>query len=170
MKLLTYATLFLFACFSGSCQNTNEIYIVRHAEKGTEPANNPLLTTAGKQRAETLKELLKGKNIQVIFSTPTARTMETAKPLSDLINIPIQFYSNDTMAVFLQKIIDLKKNVLIVAHSNTILPMLDALHLGHNTNSIPDNAYSNVFIIKTIGNKAETLTETSYEAMSTVVK
>lgn len=170
MKLLIYTLIFLVAGFTSSCQNTNEIYIVRHAEKGTEPANNPPLTNEGKQRAETLKQLLKDKNIQAIFSTPTARTMETAKPLSNLINVPIQFYNNDTMAVFLQKIIDLKKNVLIVAHSNTILPMLDVLHLAHSSTGIPDNVYSNVFIIKTRGNKAETVTETTYEAMSPVVK
>jgi phosphohistidine phosphatase SixA len=170
MKLLIYTLIFLFAGVASSCQNTNEIYIVRHAEKGTEPANNPPLTSEGKQRAEALKQLLKDKNIQVIFSTPTARTMETAKPLSNLVNVPIQFYNNDTMAVFLQKAIDLKKNVLIVAHSNTILPMLDALHLSHNVTSIPDNVFNNVFIIKTKGNKAEMVTETTYEAMSPVVK
>jgi 2,3-bisphosphoglycerate-dependent phosphoglycerate mutase len=170
MKLLIYTLVFLVAGFTSSCQNTNEIYIVRHAEKGTEPANNPPLTTEGKQRAETLKQLLKDKNIGAIFSTPTARTMETAKPLSNLINVPVQFYNSDTMAVFLQKVIDLKKNVLIVAHSNTILPMLDALHLSHNATGIPDTVYSNVFIIRTKGNKAETVTETTYEAMSAVVK
>lgn len=170
MKLLIYTTLFLLLCSSGSCQNTNEIYIVRHAEKSTEAVNNPPLTNEGKQRAESLKELLKDKNIQAIFSTPTARTMETAKPLSSLVNAPIQFYNNDTMAVFLQKIIDLKKNVLIVAHSNTILPMLDRLQLSHNIASIPDNVYNNIFIIKTKGSKDITLTETTYEALSPVVK
>ena len=170
MKLFLYTLVFLLLCSSGSCQNTNEIYIVRHVEKSTEPAHNPALTNEGKQRAETLKELLKYKNIQAIFSTPTARTMETAKPLSSLVNAPIQFYNNDTMTVFLQKIIDLKKNVLIVAHSNTILPMLDALKLSHKVTSIPDNVFNNVFIIKIKGNKAETVTETTYEAMSPVVK
>ncbi|HUS00292.1 MAG TPA: histidine phosphatase family protein [Chitinophagaceae bacterium] len=170
MKLLIYTLLFLFTGFTSSCQNSNEIYIVRHAEKGTEPANNPPLTNEGKQRAETLKQLLKDKNIQAIYSTPTARTTETAKPLSDAINVPIQFYTNDTMAVFLQKVIDRKKNVLIVAHSNTILPMLDALHLAHNTTNIPDNVYTNVFIIKAKGNKTAIVTETTYDAMSPVVK
>ena len=170
MKLWIYTLIFLFTGFTSSCQNTHEIYIVRHAEKGTEPAYNPPLTSEGKQRAEALKELLKDKNIQAIFSTPTARTMETAKPLSNLVNVPIQIYGNDTMSVFLQKIIDLKKNVLIVAHSNTILPMLDALHLSHNITAIPDTVHNNIFIIRTRANKAETVTETTYEALSPVVK
>ena len=170
MKLLLYTGVFLLLFSSCSCQNTNDIYIVRHAEKSTEPAYNPPLTAEGKKRAETLKEILKDKNIKAIFSTPTVRTMETAVPLSNLINVPIQFYNNDTMAVFLQKIIDLKKNVLIVAHSNTILPMLDRLQLSHNITSIPDNVHNNIFIIKTKDNKAVTLTETTYEALSPVVK
>ena len=170
MKVLICTAIFLFTVLSGSCQNTHDIYIVRHAEKSTEPANNPLLSNDGKQRAETLKALLKDKNIQAIFSTATARTTETAMPLSSLANVPIQYYGHDTLPAFLQKVIALKKNVLIVGHSNTILPMLDELQLSHSTINIADSAYNNIFIIKIKDNKAVNLTETSYEAMTPIVK
>lgn len=170
MKVLICSAIFLFTCLSGISQNTNEIYIVRHAEKSTEPANNPLLSNEGKQRAEALKTLLKDKNIQAIFSTSTTRTTETATPLSNLMNIPIQNYGHDTLSAFLQKVIQMKKNVLIVGHSNTILPMLDELQLSHNTINIADTTYNNIFIIKTKANKVVELTETTYEALSPVVK
>lgn len=170
MKLLIYTAIFLFTSLSVSCQNTNEIYIVRHAEKSSGPANNPTLTNDGKQRAEALKALLKDKNIQAIFSTATARTIETATPLSNLLNIPIQYYGHDTLPVFLQKAIGMKKNILIVGHSNTILPMLDELGLPHNIITIPDNVYNNIFIIKTKDNKAVELTQATYELLSPVVK
>ena len=165
MRFLICIVLFSSACFFTSCQSTNDIYIVRHAEKSTAPPDDPYLTTEGKQRAEALKDLLKDKNIKAIFSTERIRTVETAKPLSQLMNVPIQYYGNDTLAAFLQRVIDLKKNTLIVGHSNTLLPMLDALHLPHNIHNIPDAVHNNIFIIKTKAGKAVKVTETTYEAM-----
>ena len=77
MKFCLYI-VFLSCFLLISCQSTKEIYIVRHAEKSTEPANNPHLTIEGKVRAETLKFFLKDKNIKAVFSTQTSRTIETA--------------------------------------------------------------------------------------------
>lgn len=169
MKFLHYIFLFLSIGFAG-CQSSNEIYMVRHAEKSTAPANDPLLTDKGKVRSESLKDLLKDKNIKAIFSTRTIRTTETATPLSMLINMPIQFYSNDTTITFMQRVINLKKNALIVGHSNTLLPMLDALHLSHSITSIPDAVHNNIFIIKTKNGKPVKVTETTYETMPATAK
>lgn len=144
--------------------------MVRHAEKSTVPPNDPPLTDNGKVRSESLKNILKDKNIKAIFSTQTIRTRETATPLSRLINVPIQSYSNDTMIAFMQSVIALKKNALIVGHSNTLLPMLDALQLSHNTTTIPDAVHNNIFIIKTKNGKVAKVTETTYEGMSATVK
>ena len=168
MKFLIYLTIF-FICFT-ACKTTNEIYIVRHAEKSTEPAIDPHLTNEGKIRADALKNILKDKNIKAIFSTERTRTVETVTPLSKLINTPIQYYANDTLLAFMQRVIGLKKNALIVGHSNTLLPMLDTLHLSHAIIVIPDNTYNNIFIIKTKGNRAIKVTETTYEAMYPAVK
>ena len=170
MKLFVNIAFFLSALFLISCQSTNQIYIVRHAEKSTEPANDPNLTIEGKVRAETLKSILKDKNIKAIFSTATKRTVETATPLSSLINIPIQYYGNDTLPVFLQNVISLKKNALIVGHSNTIVFMISGLDLPHTINSIADNDYDNMFIIKVKSGKAVKIKETTYGTVSPPVK
>ncbi|HEV8080637.1 MAG TPA: histidine phosphatase family protein, partial [Chitinophagaceae bacterium] len=69
MKFIICTALFLSIFFFIGCQSTSNIYIIRHAEKSAEPANDPHLTSEGKQRAETLKDLLKDKNIKAIFST-----------------------------------------------------------------------------------------------------
>jgi 2,3-bisphosphoglycerate-dependent phosphoglycerate mutase len=162
MKFTICIAAFLLMIFTG-CTTSNEIYIVRHAEKGTQPPNNPPLSGEGKTRAESLKNILKDKNIKAIFSTNLTRTRETATPLSLLINVPIQSYSNDTTIAFMQRVIALKKNALIVGHSNTLLPMLDALHLSHNMTNIPDADYNNIFIIKAKAGKAVKVIETMYE-------
>ena len=164
MKFFIYIAFFLSVSFLISCQSTNQIYIVRHAEKSTVSPNDPHLSIEGKVRAETLKSLLKEKNIKAIFSTATKRTLGTATPLSSLINIPIQYYGNDTLQKFLQMVSGLKKNVLIVGHSNTCIAMLNELDLPHTITSIPDNGYENIFIIKTKNGKPLKITETYYNS------
>jgi len=155
-------TILLFSILATSCESTNNIYLVRHAEKSTEPANDPHLTKEGKQRAETLKDLLKNKNINAIFSTQTNRTIQTTTPLGGLINIPIQHYANNLLPGFLQSVISSKKNVLIVGHSNTLIPMIGSLNLPYAIKNIGDNDYANLFIIKVKRGKAIKITETTY--------
>lgn len=170
MKFFIASTLFLSVLFFTGCKSTNEIYIVRHAEKSAEPANDPHLTDEGKLRAVALKDLLNNKNIKVIFSTATNRTVETATPLSNSIHIPIQYYGNDTLPAFVLEVISLKKNALIVGHSNTVVFMISGLDLPHTVTTIPDNDYDNLFIIKTKGGRAIKITETTYGAVSPYVK
>jgi phosphohistidine phosphatase SixA len=139
--------IFLFiAIVLPACKST--IYIVRHAEKSTEPKNDPHLTAEGEQRAQALKILLQNKKIQQIFSTNTNRTKETAMPVSNLNNIPIQLYNNDTTSNFYKHIFLSKKNTLVIGHSNTVLKMLDSLHLQGKMKSIGDKEYDNLFIVK----------------------
>ena len=158
-------TFLLFSILSTSCKSTNNIYLVRHAEKSTEPTNDPHLTKEGKQRAETLKDLLKNKNINAIFSTQTNRTIQTTTPLGRLINIPIQHYGNDSLPGFLLSVISSNKNVLIVGHTNTLIPMIGSLNLPYAIKNIADNDYANLFIIKVKGGKAIKITETTYGTM-----
>lgn len=170
MKFFIYGLVLLSAALITSCQSTNEIYIVRHAEKTLEPANDPLLTPEGKQRAELLKEILKDKNIKAIYSTRRVRTSETAKPLSALINIPIQYYSNDTLPQFLQNLILAKKNALIIGHSNTSITMIKSLNLPQTVTFIPEDDYDNMFIIKVKNGKAVKIIEKTYGVVSPPVK
>jgi 2,3-bisphosphoglycerate-dependent phosphoglycerate mutase len=133
--------------FLNACSTNTKIFLVRHAEKGPE-ADDPHLTDQGKQRAEALSSALRGEKIGSIYTTKRNRTRETAEPLSKRIDVPIQYYNNDTALKFLLKVISEGKNTLIVGHSNTLLPMLKALDLKPSIESIPDNDYDNVFIVK----------------------
>ena len=139
--LLLSVVLALHAC-------TSTIYIVRHAEKSTEPKSDPHLTAIGEQRAATLKILLQNKKIKQIFSTNTNRTKETATPISNFTNVAIDLYNNDTTSNFYKRIFLSKKNSLVIGHSNTVLKMLDTLGLSVKIKSIGDNEYDNLFIVK----------------------
>ena len=141
-----YIVLLSLAVMLHACTST--IYIVRHAEKSTEPKNDPHLTAIGEQRAAILKTLLQNKKIKQIFSTNTNRTKETAMPISNFTNVAIDLYNNDTTSNFYKRIFLSKKNSLVIGHSNTVLKMLDTLGLSVKIKSIADGEYDNLFIVK----------------------
>jgi Histidine phosphatase superfamily (branch 1) len=141
LPIFLFVAILLSAC-------TSTIYIVRHAEKSTEPKSDPHLTAQGKKRAIALKELLKDKKIKQIFSTNTNRTKETATPISNINNVPIDLYNNDTTINFYKYIFLSKKNTLVVGHSNTVLKMLDSVGLHPKIKLIGDTQYDNLFIVK----------------------
>ncbi|HNP22701.1 MAG TPA: histidine phosphatase family protein [Panacibacter sp.] len=145
---------------------SNYIYVVRHAEKGVSPAADPSLTAAGEQRAVDLANLLKEKNIGFIYSTNTTRTIKTATPLSDSIHKAITLYAPDTTALLVAKLKSLHANVLLVGHSNTVLPLLDSFKLAHHLQRIPDDGFNNLFIVKATHFlwTRVSLTETTYGA------
>lgn len=150
--LTTIIILSLFACSSKT------IYIVRHAEKATQGPNmtsDVPLSEQGTQRAEKLKEELRQKNIGFIFSTQTIRTTTTAKPLSDAIGVPVQFYNHrDTLDKFIARVKESgKKNVLIVGHSNTVDDLVNKLMNQQLLSDLPDTAYNNLFMVTLKGKK-----------------
>jgi hypothetical protein len=111
--------------------------------------------SGGTQRAEKLKDELLQKNIGFIFSTQTIRTSTTAKPLSDAIGVPVQFYNHrDTLDKFIARVKENgKKNVLIVGHSNTVDDLVNKLMNQQLLSDLPDTAYNNLFMVTLKGKK-----------------
>ena len=148
----------LFSLLLTSCVRT--FYVVRHAEKEVATGaanmmtNDPPLTEAGKQRAEALKETLKGKKIGYIFSTNTIRTRSTAEPLSAYLNLVIETYQPVPDQAFISHLLSLKKNVLLVGHSNTVDDVVNKLCGSVKIpNDLPDTAYDNLFVITKKGKR-----------------
>ncbi len=158
MKYIFFIILILVA--TTSCRVTH-VYIVRHAEKGTEPKNNPTLTEQGFTRANNLATLLQSKKIKTIYVTKTTRTQQTVEPLSKLIDVPIQFYNPDSVSKIFSLIKLNRKNTIIVGHSNTIIPMLDVIGAKHSIKIVADDAYDNLFDVS-LGIKKATLKELKY--------
>jgi broad specificity phosphatase PhoE len=131
---------------SGCASHT--VYIVRHAEKASAPANDPPLTAVGQQRALALRDSLRGKEIGLMYSTNTLRTRSTAEPLAQAIGVPIKPYSTDTLWEMARHLAKLHRtNALVVGHSNTLLPLLDQLPVTHQKKEIPESDYDNLFVV-----------------------
>lgn len=155
--------LFLFAfVFISLTACSQTYYIVRHGEKAivegnTNPnmsATNPPLSDAGKARAEALKEVLKNDKIGHIFSTNTIRTRSTAEPLSVFLNVPIETYNPRPDSAFIAQLRTLKKNVLIVGHSNTVDDIVNMLTKEQKIpKDLEDSEYNNLFVVTVKGDK-----------------
>jgi len=142
------------AFFLSSCTTT--YYVVRHAEKetATTMSSDVPLSTAGRQRAEALKNRLQSRNIKYLFATPTLRTNATLQPLSNAIYIPIVAYNNDTLNQFINRLRTIKNsNVVIAGHSNTVDDIVNTL-TGRNyiAGDLPETAFGDLFIVKRKGN------------------
>ncbi|GAA0542222.1 phosphoglycerate mutase family protein [Chitinophaga japonensis] len=128
---------------------TGTFFMVRHAEKfgGVDST----LTEAGHARAEKLYRLLKDSGLQKVYFTPFKRTVQTAAPLLAQLRLDTVFYMPDTTGESLIYEItrrgDWGKRLLIIGHSNTLLPMMRALDAKPPVDSIGDQDYGHLFIL-----------------------
>ncbi len=134
-----------------------KVWIVRHAEKEQNPTNpqDPVLSPDGALRAEALMQSLKGKKLDTIYTTAYKRTKLTAFPLADKQGISLQEY-DPTKPSHLVNMLKQKaagKSVLIVGHSNTIIPLIEAFGAKSPLDSIGDNEYDNLFYLQVKGDK-----------------
>jgi hypothetical protein len=97
LLLIFIASLFpiaLVSCISGNVKSapgtTTTIILIRHAEKtGKGPVNGSYLTPEGIERSKALVSVVKDMGITAIYSPNAQRNLETVKPLSEEIDVPI---------------------------------------------------------------------------------
>lgn len=94
------------------------MYVVRHAEKSTEPPADPVLTVEGTARAEDLADVLQDVPLVAAHSTDTARTIETATPTAEGHGLAVEIYTVPTTLI--EDIRTRGGDHLVVGHSTTI--------------------------------------------------
>lgn len=125
------------------------VILVRHAEKGSFPASDPALSDAGKQRAQTLARMLAGTPITAIYTTPYARTRETATPLAAAANVtPVELAADEIYPREIVRRVHEQRGgtYVVVGHSNTTRDVLRAFGIA-DAPEIADSEYDNLFIL-----------------------
>ena len=126
---------------------TTTVYLVRHAEKDTRNPDDqdPELTEAGRKRALALKHYLEDEKVDGFFSTPYKRNQQTLTPLAQ--GRPIQFYQSHDYTLLRDKILSeyKGKTVVVVGHSNTVLPIIEAFGAKKPIKEITERDYDNIF-------------------------
>lgn len=119
------------------------IYVTRHAEKAAD-GKDPALTAQGQARARTLAAMLRNAGIKHAFSTPTARTRQTAQPLAALAGVDVQMYDAVKPGPTIDKIKSLPGATLLVGHSNTVPDLVKMLGGAPGT-PIADDEYDRLY-------------------------
>src|SRR5215468_11895879 len=135
----------LFAPCSTDCTTT--VILLRHAEKATQPADDPPLTPAGRARANALAGILADSGVSAVFVTQFRRTAETAAPLVDRVHVQprvIPATNNKELVESVRKIQG--GTVVVVGHSNTIPGIIAELG-GPSSLTIPETEFDNLFVL-----------------------
>ena len=135
------------------------VFLVRHAERGQEPAQNPALTEAGRARAEALARLLSGAGVKAVYTSQFARTQQTAEPLAKLLGVPVEpvalaLKPDKPREVSEQSIRELKAKVeahaggavLVVGHTNSVPDLIRALG-GDVVPTMDENRFDDLFVV-----------------------
>lgn len=149
-RLLLGALLVLgIATPPAGAQAPTTVIIVRHAERATEPADDPVLTPAGSERAEALLAAVRGAGITHILTTELSRTRLTAAPTATALGITpatVSTRSPQHVAAVIDSVRARAGGViLVVGHSNTVPGIVNGL--GGQAPEICDMEYDNLYVV-----------------------
>jgi 2,3-bisphosphoglycerate-dependent phosphoglycerate mutase len=131
-----------------SDNTTTTVILVRHAEKQS-TGDDPSLTAAGRERAQALVHVLGEVDIAAVYSTPYARTRQTAQPLAVALGLevterPARNYGSD-MAEWIRAN-HTGDVVVAVSHSNTVPALIEALG-ARPVPTIEDHEYDDLYVV-----------------------
>ena len=105
---------------------------------------DPELTPQGQARARNIATILGRTGVTAIFSTPYARTRQTAQPLAAQLGLQVQSYDPRAPKALVEKVKTMQGPVLVVGHSNT-LGELVKLFGGAPGAAIGDEEYDRLY-------------------------
>ena len=151
--IIIYTAIAVGLAWFFESQATTTVIFVRHAEKAAQPADDPGLSPAGQRRVAELTRQLRDADviagIDAVYSTPYRRTEETARPIAEALELPINTYdAADTEAIMEHIVKDHKgKIILVVGHSNTLPLLMADMGASKRVPPIADNEYDNIYIV-----------------------
>jgi broad specificity phosphatase PhoE len=163
--LVLQICLLFIASYSVAADEITTILLVRHAEKTTVPADNPVLNEQGKSRAEDLIRILGNAGIQAIYTSQYDRTRLTAEPIAKNLSITIRQIDAQKTPELVKEVLSKNKGqtVLIVGHSNSIPEIIQAFG-GPAMDEIDETQYDNLFVL-TLCNSGARLLKLKYGSL-----
>ena len=143
----------LWLAASSAGAQTTVVILVRHAEQET--GQDPVLSAAGRARADSLVRAVQNAGITAIYHTALRRTTETAKAVADAIGVsttvltlrPGQAVPDHAAEVASDILAKHKgRTVLVVGHSNTVPAIIAALGVS-DAQRIADTEYYHFFTV-----------------------
>ena len=125
------------------------IVVVRHAEKATEPVNDPALSKEGAERAQRLAKMLAKAGVSQLFATEFQRTQATLLPLSLACGAKVEVAPARDPGALASAVDSLPRgSVAVVAgHSNTVGPIVGLLSGGATKVALDESEYDRMFVV-----------------------
>ena len=137
---------------------------MRHAEQFATPESgseqqtdmldtDPGLNAVGQLRvAELTRQLVDVDvvaGIDAVYATAYKRSQETAAPIADALNLPINTYDAADTETVLETILKSHKGkiILVIGHSNTVPELIANLGASKNVAAIHHDEFDNIYII-----------------------
>jgi 2,3-bisphosphoglycerate-dependent phosphoglycerate mutase len=161
LKYLLFAAIVLLL---NACATTQTFYIVRHAEKAAN-SEDPGLSQAGIDRGVALEKLMADKKLDTVFTSNFKRTILTGLSVAlpqGLPQVALKQAPQNELNTFIARLknIHSTKNLLVVGHTNSVPPIVQALS-GQQIPNIAETDYNNLYIV-TIKGKQISLVHTNY--------
>jgi len=151
--IVIYTAIAICLAWFFESQATTTIIFVRHAEKVSGAESDPALSMAGQQRvAELTRQLVDADvvaGVDAVYATAYKRTQETARPIADALDLPINTYDASDTETVLETILKEHKGkiILVVGHSNTVPQLIANLGASKKVPEIREDEYDNIYII-----------------------
>ena len=151
--IVLYTAIAIGLAWFFESQATTTIIFFRHAEQTSHDEADPPLSEAGQRRvAELTRQLVDADvvaGIDAIYSTPYVRSLETARPIADQLDLPINSYAADDTEEILDTILKNHKGkiILVIGHSNTLPVLIANLGASKKVPAIAQNEFDNIYII-----------------------
>jgi phosphohistidine phosphatase SixA len=137
----------------GAADLPTMIVLVRHADRASNPQDDPPLTAAGAKRAQDLAVALGNANLSAIITTQLRRTRETAQPIAAALGLAaetIELNPEKPDAHIKAVLAALRSraggSVLVVGHSTTVPALIEALG-GPHLPAICETVYDGLFVL-----------------------
>ncbi|MGH7835026.1 MAG: histidine phosphatase family protein [Candidatus Binatia bacterium] len=147
------------------------VFLVRHAERFFEPADDPPLTPVGQARSQALAAALSDSGVTAIITTQPRRARDTAAPLAKILGIKPEVVpiGDDAAAYWKATAAAVRRHkdetVLVVGHV-TVTGVIAALG-GPRLQEICTNVFSDLFVfIPALGEQG--LTRLRYGAVEDI--
>jgi phosphohistidine phosphatase SixA len=150
------------------------VFLVRHAEKAVQPADDPPLSDAGVARSGELARVLADAGITAIYTSQYLRTKQTAGPLANRLGVtsvvlPVRGGMSAPGGISMESIGEIADTIyrhegeklLIVGHSNTVPEVIRALGC-EDVPTIGDKEYDDLFVVTIYAHGKATLAHLKY--------
>ena len=164
---------FAIAVPAASSERPTTVLVVRHAERASEPKDDPPLDERGRARADALARVVSSSGVSVVVTSQYARTRETGAAVASklaltpivvptAVNPATKEPTPDATRALVDEIAKHRgTTVLVVGHSNTIPALLAALG-GPKDVVVGDTVFDDLFVVTIEGLGRATVVRLKY--------